>query len=109
VGDGYVYGIEVGGAYALNAHWSVFGNSTFMEGKVDTFPTSEPDREKEYIDRLMPMIVQLGVHWEDPDMGLWSELAVGVRFELGGARAMSPLRGCWMDGCRLVPWAFAHG
>lgn len=77
VGDGYVYGIELGGAYALDANWSVFGNSTFIEGKVDTYPTSEPDAEKEYLDRLMPLTVQLGVHWEDPAMGLWAEL-VGI-------------------------------
>ena len=73
VGDGYVYGVELGAAYALDDYWSVFGNSTHMYGKVDTFPTSDPVKESEYIDRMMPLTVQAGVRWEDRASGMWAE------------------------------------
>jgi hemoglobin/transferrin/lactoferrin receptor protein len=77
VGDGYLYGIEVGAAYRLFPEWTLFGNSTYMEGKVDTFPTSAPQVRREYIDRLMPFTSQLGLRWEEPGGGKWAEL-VGV-------------------------------
>ena len=74
VGDGYVYGLEFGAAMALNSQWTVFGNSTFTEGKVETFPTSASVKKKETIDRLMPFTAQLGTRWECPDGRLWTEL-----------------------------------
>ena len=73
IGDGYIYGIELGAAYALDPNWTVFGNGTFLEGKQDTFPTSVPVAEEEYITRLMPLTLQAGLGWEDPDEGLWAE------------------------------------
>ena len=73
VGDGYVYGIEAGTAVGVAEGWTVFGNATWMEGKVDTFPTSMPVISREYIDRLMPFTAQLGVEWRSPDEDMWAE------------------------------------
>lgn len=73
VGDGYVYGLEVGAAYDVNPQWTVFGNATYMEGKVETFPTSAPILSAEYIDRLMPFTTQLGVRWDSDDAKFWAE------------------------------------
>ena len=64
VGDGYVYGIEAEGALAVGSGWELFAGATFVEGKVDTFPTSAPVTDEEYLDKLMPFTAQLGTRWE---------------------------------------------
>ena len=75
VGDGYVTGIELGSAYRLDPQWTVFGNATYMDGKVETFPTSAPVIREEYITRLMPFTTQVGLRWDDDSGDMWAELA----------------------------------
>jgi hemoglobin/transferrin/lactoferrin receptor protein len=75
VGDGYVYGIELGGAARVRPHWQAFGGATWMEGKVDTFPTSAPVIEREYIDRLMPLTLHAGLGWENEPGTRWAEFS----------------------------------
>lgn len=77
IGDGYVYGIEVGAAHNLNRQWSMFGNLTFQDGETSTFPTSAPILVDEPISRLMPFTSQLGVRWDSEEGDLWAEL-VGI-------------------------------
>ncbi|HED64734.1 MAG TPA: TonB-dependent receptor [Planctomycetes bacterium] len=72
VGDGYAFGIETGGAWRFRPEWTLFGNAAYIDGKADTFPTSAPVKEREYLDRLMPTNAQAGVSWEDED-GRWAE------------------------------------
>jgi len=72
VGDGYVYGFDLGAAWLFVPEWTLFGNLAWVEGKVDTYPTSAPVIEREYIDRLMPLMGQLGVRWDDGTT--WAEL-----------------------------------
>ena len=74
VGDGYIVGAEFGGTVELCAGLSLFGNSTLMNGRVETFPTSAQVKQEEYISRLMPFTSQLGLRWEEPGSGLWAEL-----------------------------------
>jgi len=74
VGDGYVWGLELFGAWRFAPAWRLFGQGTYLEGKQDTFPTSAPVAEEEYLDRLMPLTLQLGVGWEEPDGRGWGEL-----------------------------------
>lgn len=76
VGDGYVYGVEFGGAYELAPAWTVFGNAAYQYGEVDTFPTSAQVLTRETISRLMPFRAQLGVGWDDPEKGRWVEAQV---------------------------------
>ncbi len=64
VGDGYVYGIEAESALAVGGGWEVFAGATFVEGKVDTFPTSAPVTDEEYLSQLMPFTAQLGTRWQ---------------------------------------------
>lgn len=71
VGDGYVYGIEAEGALALGGDWELFTGATFTEGQVDTYPTSAPVTDEEYLDKLMPFMAQLGTRWERD--GRWFE------------------------------------
>ena len=72
VGDGKVYGIEAEAALGVGGGWEVFGGASFVEGKVDTFPTSAPVTNEEYLDKLMPFMAQLGARWERE--GRWFEL-----------------------------------
>ena len=76
VGDGYLWGIELGSSWRLRPAWTLFGNLTWLEGKVDTFPTAAPVVEREYVDRLMPLVFLAGVRWEPPGGRLWSEARV---------------------------------
>jgi hemoglobin/transferrin/lactoferrin receptor protein len=74
LGDGWIYGIEAGAAWRFAREWTLFGNATFLEGKVETFPTSAQVKEEEFIDRLMPLTGELGVRWEDEQADRWVEL-----------------------------------
>ncbi|MEW6073099.1 MAG: TonB-dependent receptor [Planctomycetota bacterium] len=85
LGDGYVWGIEVGSEWRFATRWSLFGNATYLEGKVDTYPTADPVEEREYIDRLMPPTARLGVRWEE-DGVWWEALAAWA----GDADRLSP-------------------
>jgi hemoglobin/transferrin/lactoferrin receptor protein len=64
VGDGWAYGIELGAAWRFRPEWSLFGDAAFLEGKADTFPTSAPVIDDEWLDRLMPLTVRAGLRWE---------------------------------------------
>lgn len=63
VGDGYVRGIEFTGDVGLGAGFAVFGGGTWLTGRADTYPTSAPVVEEEYLDRLPPLMANLGVRW----------------------------------------------
>ncbi len=73
VGDGYVYGIEAEAAVSVGGDWEVFGGATFVEGKVETYPSSAPLTDEEYFDKLMPFTAQLGTRWESERR--WFEFA----------------------------------
>jgi hemoglobin/transferrin/lactoferrin receptor protein len=64
VGDGWAYGIELGAAWRFLPEWTLFGDAAFLEGKADTFPTSAPVIDDEWLDRLMPLSVRAGLRWE---------------------------------------------
>lgn len=65
VGDGHVLGLEAESAVRVGSGWELFGGATFVEGRVDTFPTSAPVTDEEYLDKLMPFSAQFGTRWED--------------------------------------------
>lgn len=72
-GDGFVQGIELGASYRFHPQWTVFTAVTWMEGEVDTFPTSAPVVSREPLDRLMPLTGLVGLRWEDPSGKFWLE------------------------------------
>jgi len=74
-GDGYVHGFELFCANEIIDDWTLWGNLTWMDGAVDTYPTSEPSLVREPIDRLMPMTATTGLRW-DPASPLWIEALV---------------------------------
>jgi len=76
IGDGQVFGIEAGAAWDFLPQWTLFGNVTYIEGEVDTFPTSAQVLRSEYLSRLMPLSGQLGLRWEAADELFWAEALV---------------------------------
>jgi len=71
-GDGFVHGVEVNGSVRLLEDWTLWGNLTWMEGEVDTFPTSAPVKKREPIDRLMPLTANAGIRFQ-PSTKYWIE------------------------------------
>lgn len=72
-GDGFVQGIELATSYRFHPQWTAFGNLTWIDGEVDTFPSSRPRRVREPISRLMPMTGLAGLRWEHPSGKHWVE------------------------------------
>jgi hemoglobin/transferrin/lactoferrin receptor protein len=77
-GDGFVRGVELSGEVILSPSWSLFAAATWLEGEVDTYPTSEPVLVREPIDRMMPPTAHLGLRWSGPARNLWLEAEVSV-------------------------------
>ncbi|MBU0676690.1 MAG: TonB-dependent receptor [Verrucomicrobia bacterium] len=76
-GDGYVHGIEVNGSYCFLEDWMFWGNLTWMEGEVDTYPTSSPEKKREPVDRLMPLTANVGIRFQ-PSPRHWMEGVVSA-------------------------------
>ena len=77
VGDGALWGVEVGGAVRICDCATIFGNATFMEGRVDNHTTSLTTTSSEYFTRLMPLTAQVGARWENShDHNFWAETLV---------------------------------
>ncbi|MFI5403148.1 MAG: TonB-dependent receptor [Planctomycetota bacterium] len=76
VGDGYIYGVELEGSYLIHPQWTLFGGLTAMDGRVDTFATSDPVVTRDYVSRIMPVTTQLGARWNQPQGELWFEVYV---------------------------------
>lgn len=74
-GDGYVHGLEFTGDYRFTDQWSVFGNLTLTQGKVDQYPyTNNTTIIRENLSRVVPVMARVGVRWQSTDRKLWSEL-----------------------------------
>jgi len=67
-------GIEVGAAHEVAPDWTLFGNATLLDGKVDTYPNSNQVEHNEYVDRLMPPTARLGLRWEAEEERQWFEM-----------------------------------
>ncbi len=74
-GDGYVHGIELNAAYDFYPSFTLFGALTWIYGEVDTYPTSNADKKRYALTRLMPPTAHLGVRWANPDSRTWVEFS----------------------------------
>ena len=87
IGDGYVWGFEIGAAWDFHLNWTLFGTFTYLEGKVDTLAGTDPAITREYMSRLMPPAGHVGVRWQDTDARFWAETMVQL---VGRADRLSP-------------------
>ncbi len=72
-GDGFVQGVELGGRLQLHPQWTLFGQLAWVEGEVDTFPTSQANKRREPLDRLAPLMGEIGLRYDEPDGTFWVE------------------------------------
>jgi hemoglobin/transferrin/lactoferrin receptor protein len=72
-GTGYLHGLEATADWQFHPQLKLFGWVSWMEGELDGYPTSAPTRRREYLSRVMPLTVQLGLRWEAPTAKLWAE------------------------------------
>ena len=72
-GSGRVQGVEISARYKLGGGLAAFGSFAWLDGEVETFPTSEPREVRETIDREMPPAGRLGLRWEDASERWWLE------------------------------------
>jgi len=75
-GEGHMQGIEAGAAYRILPEVTLFGNITYLDGEVTTFPTSTSGLVSEYYDRLMPLTGQVGLRYDAANLPVWIETAV---------------------------------
>ncbi len=73
LGDGRVDGVEASWRAAVTDQVRMFGTLSWLDGEVETFPTSEPVLVREPLDRLMPLTASLGVRWTPGNRGYWIE------------------------------------
>lgn len=76
-GDGFVHGIELNGDYQFCDALTIFGVFTWIDGKLDTYPTSDMVMAKEPIERLMPPTGRAGLRWNRSER-YWVECSCAV-------------------------------
>jgi len=80
-GSGGIDGIELQATANLNDDWSIFGNLTWVDGEVDTYPDSSTNKVSEPLDRLMPLRAFLGARWRPQEGRYWFEALVSSAAE----------------------------
>jgi hemoglobin/transferrin/lactoferrin receptor protein len=72
-GDGYIQGVEWLNTVTVSRNWSGWLSASWMEGEVDSYPTSSPRKERDYISRLMPLTGEAGVRAQTDTAKYWIE------------------------------------
>jgi hemoglobin/transferrin/lactoferrin receptor protein len=73
-GDGYIQGVEVSETVEVGQGWSTWVSASWMEGKVDAYPSSDAVRERDYVSRLMPPTAEAGLRWKEAAGKYWFEV-----------------------------------
>jgi len=72
-GNGYIQGVEWLNTVTVSENWSGWLSASWMEGEVDSYPTSSPDKKRDYVTRLMPPTAQAGVRAQTDNAKYWVE------------------------------------
>lgn len=72
-GAGHVQGVELTARVNLSADWQVRAMGTWMEGKAETYPTSDPVRVEDDLSRVMPLTGRLALRWQPAGEAYWVE------------------------------------
>ncbi len=75
-GDGFVHGFEIEAVFELSDSFDLFGSLAWMDGRLDTYPTSQPVLVREPLDRMMPLTGLAGLRWHLPENNAWLEAVV---------------------------------
>ncbi|MBL9137081.1 MAG: TonB-dependent receptor [Verrucomicrobiales bacterium] len=77
-GDGYVQGVELDASVEVMPDWTLWGNFSWMQGRVETPLISGGATQEEPVSRLMPPTVNLGVRWQETHRKFWAEFACTI-------------------------------
>lgn len=81
-GDGFVHGVETSGALNLKVigfpQWTGTLAFSWLNGEVDTFPTSTPIKKRKPLGFLPPITTILGLKWEHPSQKYWAEGLINI-------------------------------
>lgn len=79
-GDGYLHGVEFDARLRFYPEFVAFGSFALIDGEVESYPTSDNEKEKEPVSRLMPTTCIAGLRWE-PTASYWVEGIVTIASE----------------------------
>ncbi|MBF0312363.1 MAG: TonB-dependent receptor [Oligoflexia bacterium] len=74
-GDGYIYGFEAGFHYEFIPSWSLSSSYTWLQGRIDAYPTSASQKSREPITRMMPPTGYAEIKWTHPEHVYWVALS----------------------------------
>ncbi len=72
-GNGYIQGVEWFNTVTVSENWSGWLSVSWMDGEVDSYPTSSPNKQRDTITRLMPPTAQVGVRAQTGNAKYWAE------------------------------------
>ena len=72
-GEGYVAGVELTLGWQMAEDWHLRLSGSWMEGKVEAYPTSDPVAVRDSVSRLMPLTGQAAVRWQPAGRPFWLE------------------------------------
>lgn len=75
-GEGYATGVELAAGLQLAEDWRLRLAGSWMAGKVDAYPTSDPVMVRDYLSRLMPPTLQAALRWQPAGQAGWLEAIV---------------------------------
>jgi len=76
VGDGEVYGAELGCAWRMDDRWTLFGDVAWLDGEIETVEVAGSAPIEDHITRLQPTTAHLGVRFEPPSSPYFGEMLV---------------------------------
>ncbi len=77
-GSGYVQGAELTAQYAFTPQWSARVAGSWMDGRVDAYPTTTAAKERGYLSRVMPPSATAAVRWQTESGKYWCEAAANM-------------------------------
>jgi hemoglobin/transferrin/lactoferrin receptor protein len=71
--DGYVYGIEVDGAWSISRAWTLTGFASWQDGRAETPEYLGGPIASEALSRVMPLTGRVALRWTSEDQKVWIE------------------------------------
>lgn len=77
-GQGHVQGIEFGASMDLTSAWHSHLKFDWMDGELESFPTSAPTMVVEPMSRMLPVTTRVGLRYEPPASRTWCGLETTI-------------------------------
>lgn len=75
-GEGWIQGVEFSGEYRFLSDWSLRAMAAWMDGEIDSYPTSDPEKVRGPMSRMMPPTAEAALRWQPEGARGWAEVAV---------------------------------